>query len=260
MSANQQWQPDLYDAKLDFVSELGHGVVDLLNPQPGENVLDLGCGTGDLTYKIAQTGATVVGMDLSVQMIENATKKYPDLHFIAGNAEKFEFAQSFDAVFSNAALHWMKHPQDVIRCVWNVLKTGGRFVAEFGGRGNVETVIKAISHVLEKDYGIHTALRNPWFFPSLAQYSLLLEQQGFRVVYAVHFDRPTGMKDGDDGLKHWLSGFAGEFFEGLLEKEIRDATEKIKEEIRDELFSDGVWYVDYKRLRVVAIRTPQSGA
>ncbi|MCF2938198.1 class I SAM-dependent methyltransferase [Paenibacillus alkaliterrae] len=254
MNSIHVWQSDLYDNKLDYVSEFGKGVVELLNPENGEKILDLGCGTGDLAYQISRSGAIVTGMDLSTQMIEVAKEKYPEINFYVGNAENFEFAEQVDAVFSNATLHWMKNPAEVIKCVCNVLNKGGRFVAEFGGQGNVENVIKATNKVLERDYGIDASARNPWYFPSIAEYSILLEQQGFRVAYAVHFDRPTEMKDGENGLNLWLTGSVDDFFIGFSAEEKKQVIEKIATEARNELFKDGAWYIDYKRLRIMAIK------
>jgi ubiquinone/menaquinone biosynthesis C-methylase UbiE len=254
MSSIHVWKTELYDNKLGYVSELGKGVVELLNHQKGEKILDLGCGTGDLAYEISKTGANETGMDLSREMIGKAREKYPEIHFFIGNAENFQFEESFDAVFSNAALHWMKNAKQVLKCVWNVLNKGGRFVAEFGGQGNVETVIKAISEVLYEDYGIDASRLNPWFFPSIAEYSTLLEQQGFRVTYALHFDRPTKMEDGENGLNHWLTGLADDFFKGFSEKERNRVFEKIAAKAKKELFHDGSWYLDYKRLRIMAIK------
>jgi len=251
---SNRWKADLYDAKLDFVSQLGKGIVDLLDPQPGETVLDLGCGTGDLAHEMAMRGAKVIGMDLSARMIEAARAKYPGISFLVGDGEQFVLDQPVDAVFSNAALHWMRRPEKVIACVWNALKPGGRFVAEFGGQGNVAAVIGAISRVLERDYGIDASACHPWYFPSIGQYSTLLEKQRFRVTFAAHFDRPTPMKDGENGLRLWLDGFADAFFEGLSPAEREEAIRNIEAEARDELFRDGVWYVDYRRLRVAAVK------
>lgn len=254
MSSSQVWKSDLYDNKLGFVSQFGKEVVELLNPLCGEKILDLGCGTGDLAYEIAKTGATVTGMDLSTEMIGKAREKYPHIDFIIGNAEDFRANEPYDAVFSNAALHWMKNPEQVVKCVWNVLPRGGRFVAEFGGQGNVETIINAISEVLYEDYGKDAARLNPWYFPSIAQYSTLLEQQGFRVTYAVHFDRPTKMEDGEKGLIHWLSGFAGNFCQEFTEEEKQLLFGKIAAKAKKDLFLNGSWYVDYKRIRIKAIK------
>ncbi|MFD0710828.1 methyltransferase domain-containing protein [Paenibacillus sp. GCM10027626] len=255
MSSEHTWNPELYDNKLGFVAQYGKGVVELLQPKAGETILDLGCGTGDLSVEIAKSGAKVVGMDLSKEMIEQAREKYDGVEFIVGNAESFVHEITYDAVFSNAALHWMKNSAPVIQAVHRALKPGGRFVAELGGKGNVESVVSTITDVLTQDYGIDADQRNPWYFPSLGEYSSLLEQAGFRVIYAVHFDRPTKQADGEAGLSHWLHGFAGDdFFSDFSQADKEQVFEKISARLKDELYADGSWYVDYRRLRFVALK------
>jgi len=255
MSSINNWQPEAYDNKLGFVSQFGKGVVELLNPQAGERILDLGCGTGDLSAEISSSGAHVMGMDFSAKMIEQAKKKYPEINFVVGNAEEFTFQETFNAVFSNAALHWMTRPAMVISCVNDVLAEGGRFVVEFGGKGNVQKIVEAISNVLSRDYGIDASKLNPWYFPSIGEYSSLLEQQGFRVTYAVHFDRPTKLEDGENGLNTWLAGLAADdFFKGFNQAEKTEIATKVSEFARKYLYKDGFWYADYKRLRLIAVK------
>ncbi|MNB78641.1 Trans-aconitate 2-methyltransferase [compost metagenome] len=254
MASVHVWKSELYDSKLGYVSQFGRGVIDLLNPAEGERILDLGCGTGDLAYELTKAGADVTGMDLSGEMIGKAAAKYPEIPFVAGNAEDFAFGEPFDAVFSNAALHWMKNAEKVISCVWDGLKPGGRFIAEFGGKGNVDTVIRSIGEVLSGKYGIDAASLNPWYFPSIAEYSTLLERQGFRVVYAVHFDRPTPMEDGENGLSHWLNGLADDFFKEIPASERGPVYDQIADKARSSLFHDGQWVLDYVRLRIAAVK------
>ncbi|WP_211748812.1 class I SAM-dependent methyltransferase [Paenibacillus sp. Marseille-Q4541] len=249
----QSWASGHYDGKLSFVSELGRGVVDLLQPVEGERILDLGCGTGDLTQEIAASGAHVTGMDLSYSMLEKARTKYPQLTFVEGNAERFTTEEPYDAVFSNAALHWMKNAEEVVKCVHAALISGGRFVAEFGGQHNVEIAVQAITQVL-KEQGVDAASLNPWYFPSIGEYSSLLEKQGFRVTYALHFDRPTPMQDGEIGLRHWLNGFAGPFFRDVSPEFKEAAYDRIEQITRPDLYDNGNWAVDYKRLRIRAIK------
>lgn len=198
-SSINNWDANLYDGKIGYVSQMGRELVKLLNPQPGERILDLGCGTGDLSQEIARSGANPSGIDLSPSMIEKARQKFPDIQFAVENAETFRTSERFDAVFSNAALHWMKGAAKVVESVWLALRPGGRFVAEFGGRDNVATIIKGITDV-RSEYGISSTEINPWYFPGINEYSSLLEQQGFHVTYAVHFEHPTPLEDGENEL------------------------------------------------------------
>jgi trans-aconitate methyltransferase len=248
------WNADLYDDKLSFVSMFGKGVVELLQPQSGEKILDLGCGTGDLSYEISKSGAIVTGIDFSGEMLERAREKYPQISFIVEDGETFRTNEKYDAVFSNAALHWMKQAAKVVESVKLALHPGGRFVAEFGGQGNVQTVIRGITEVLSEEYGINVAERNPWYFPSIGEYSTLLEQSGFQVSFAHHFDRPTPLTGGEEGLNHWLASFANDFFPELSNEEKMVIYGKIKNQIQSDLYKDGIWEVDYKRIRMVAIK------
>lgn len=247
----QTWDSTLYDDKMSFVSKFGKGVIELLYPQPGEKILDLGCGTGDLTKEISTSGAIVTGMDNSASMLEKARQKYPDLEFLLGDGETFRTAKEYDAVFSNAALHWMKRPAEVITSVWLALKSGGRFVAEFGGKGNVQIIKEATQTVLDR-HEINTSQINPWYYPSIGEYASLLEQQGFRVPYAVHFDRSTQLEGGENGLRHWLDMFSGAFFSGLPDNKKSELYAQIEDEVRPKLFRDGSWFADYVRIRVMA--------
>jgi trans-aconitate methyltransferase len=254
VSSLNVWNADLYDDKLSFVSNFGKGVVELLHPQKGERILDLGCGTGDLTYVISKSGANVTGSDFSEEMIEKARRKYPEIPFVIENGEDFQTDEKYDAIFSNAALHWMKQADKVVESVQLALNPGGRFVAEFGGEGNVQTVIRGIIETLSQDYGMDVEERNPWYFPSIGQYSTLLEEHGFRVSYAHHFDRPTSLADGEKGLNHWLDSFADDFFPEFSKEEKMKIYEKIKNKIKTNLYKDDTWIADYKRIRIVAIK------
>ena len=180
-----QWDAELYDDKHSFVSQLGADVVELLSPQSGEHILDLGCGTGPLTSKIATSGAEVLGIDSASTMIEQARENYPHLQFEVADGANLSFTEQFDAVFSNAALHWIKQPEEAVASVWRSLKPGGRFVAEFGGKGNVKLIIAAIDNVIRAADPAVNAL-NPWYFPSIGEYGTLLEQQGLQLTFRPH--------------------------------------------------------------------------
>src|SRR5262249_26252156 len=197
--ADKDWNPASYDQKNSFVWKLGSEVVELLAPAAGERILDLGCGTGHLTKRIHECGASVVGLDKSSAMIEEARRLYPGIEFVLGEGSDFSFDEGFDAVFSNAAIHWMKDQRGVARSIWNALRPGGRFVAEFGGKGNIEAIRSTLAkHVRAAGFEFDS---EPFarYYPSVGQYASLLEEQGFRVTLASHFERPTNLDNGEAG-------------------------------------------------------------
>lgn len=242
---------DLYEHHHAFVPRLGVELLELLAPQNGEKILDLGCGTGHLTYQITTRGAEVLGIDSAPAMIKKAHDNYPELRFEVGNGIHLSSQEQFDAVFSNAVLHWITPPEEVIANIWQVLKPGGRFVAEFGGKGNIQAVITAIYQGLEVT-GCRSVPANPWYFPSIGEYSQLLEQQGFEVKYAMLMDRPTPLSDGVNGLRNWLKMFAGHFFEGISNRQKNQVLQAVEEILRPSLYHNGIWIADYRRIRIVA--------
>lgn len=251
INISQVWNSRLYDNQLGFVSEYGKGVVNWLDPQSGMRVLDLGCGTGDLTALIASSGAEVEGMDASAEMIAEARAKYPGLPFEVADAQDFRTSPSYDAVFSNAALHWMKRPADVIRGVWDALRPGGRFVGEFGAKGNVAHIATALERAVTRR-GIDAIACNPWYFPTAGQYATLLEDQGFTVDRLVTFQRPTALNDREHGLLHWIGMFGGAFTSGLTNEQLETVYQEIEQEVRPALYGEQGWMADYVRLRFEA--------
>ena len=251
MTGNR-WDSALYDSKHSFVSHFGEEMIALLAPQVGERILDLGCGTGHLAHKIAGYGATVIGMDHSPAMIAQAQQHYPELTFLVGDGEDFTFDAPFDAVFSNAALHWMKHADAVAGCIARALRPGGRFVAELGGRTNVQTIYTALVAAIAA--AGHTPPKEmPWFFPSIGEYATILEAHGFLVSYAILFHRPTSL-EGDDGLRNWLRMFADHLLRDLLAETQETIIVDVERQLRPTMFSDGHWTADYVRLRIAATR------
>ena len=253
MAEKTKWDAGLYDDKHSFVWKLAAGVLELLNAQSGELILDLGCGTGHLTAKLSETGAQVVGIDRSAEMIRQAKEKYPSLRFEVMDAREISLDGSFDAVFSNATLHWIKEPERAIAGIRNALRPGGRFVAEFGGKGNTGELIKAI-HSSWLKLRIAGSAPNPWYYPSIPEYAGLLEKHGFDVIHASLFERPTPLDDGVRGLRNWLEMFGGSFVEGLPDVTRESLLTEIERELRPKLFHDDHWVMDYRRLRVVAKR------
>jgi trans-aconitate methyltransferase len=249
-----KWNAELYDNKHAFVSQYGEGVLELLDVKPGERILDLGCGTGDLAKLIWEQGAEVVGIDASPEMIAKAKAKYPELDFSVANGTDFHFNESFDAVFTNAVLHWIHDADGVIKSVYNVLKPGGRFVGEFGGKDNNKLMLAAASTVLNKYGYIKGDIIIPWYFPSTAEYASRLEAGGFRVTFTSHFDRPTLLQDGRDGMVEWFNMFGSSIFKKVSAAELPQILNEITDLLQPTNEVDSQWYADYKRLRFIAIK------
>ncbi|ELY99769.1 type 11 methyltransferase [Natrialba chahannaoensis JCM 10990] len=180
-----EWDSTSYDGDHSFVFEYGEDIVDLLEPAPDERILDLGCGTGHLTNQIARSGADIVGLDASAEMLAEARERYPDREFVRADAREFAFETDFDAVFSNAALHWIPEQDAVLDSVAASLRPGGRFVAELGGVGNVQSIVDAV-RAAASEHGYE--VDSPWYFPSVGEYATVLESNGFEVRYATLFE------------------------------------------------------------------------
>lgn len=250
----QQWDSKLYDNQHNFVTKYGEDVLLMLEAKPGERILDLGCGTGVLTNEIHKICRHALGIDSSENMINEARAKFPDVEFQIVNAYDFKFEGEFDAVFSNAALHWMTKPEEVIKNIWNSLKPGGRFVFEMGGQGNLQKILQTVTDAL-------TGLKLPGFlgdnvnminyFPSLGTYSTLLENQGFRVEFAQIIDRPTQLT-GKDGLREWVRMFRNNALQQIPANRLDDFFELLEMLGRPSLYKDGTWIADYVRLRAIA--------
>lgn len=252
------WDAALYDSKHSFVWQRGAGVLELLKPEPGESILDLGCGTGRLTVQIAAAGAEVLGLDSSPDMIREAQKLHPRLRFEVGDARDFSFSQPFDAVFSNAALHWVREPERVIHSVAKSLRPGGRFVAEFGGKGNVRRVIEAFYLAL-RQMGLTAGPElNPWYYPGIAEYTAILERHGLETTLATLFSRPTPLEEGWVGLRTWIRVFGGSFYGIVPENRHDDFASRVETILEPTLFRDGTWVLDYRRLRIFAVKTPNN--
>jgi len=244
----QEWRADRYSKHANFVPALGQPVLDLLNPVPGERILDLGCGDGVLTEKIGAAGTAVLGVDAAPDMVEAAKKRGIDARVMDGEALRFD--REFDAVFSNAALHWMKSdPDAVIAGVARALKPGGRFVAEMGGHGCIAAITVAIVAVMAR-YGIDAKSLIPWYFPTVDDYRVRLERQGFAVDYIELIPRPTPLPTNMAG---WLEVFTAFFFSRLPEEQRGSARDEIIDLLRLVLCDEQArWTADYIRLRFSA--------
>jgi trans-aconitate 2-methyltransferase len=237
---SSDWDAARYQSRHSYVFRHGEALVDLLAACAGESIVDLGCGAGQLTARIAETGARVVGLDRSPEMIAQARTNFPQIDFRVADATEFVVDEPVDAVFSNAALHWVRDARAAADSVARALKPGGRFVLEMGGRGNMQAVLAMVAEVAGP-------VETPWYFPTVGEYALVLESAGFEVRMAELFDRPTEVA-GENGLEDWLVMFGGAM--GLSAEQRGE----IAGRLRGRMYRDGNWILDYRRLRVAAIR------
>ena len=245
----QGWDPGRYARQARFVADLGMPVVDLLAPQAGEKILDLGCGDGALTIKLQDMGVDVIGVDASAPQIEAARALGLDARVMDGQQLDLP-AKTFDAVFSNAALHWMdEDPDAVIQGVWRALRPGGRFVAEMGGGDNVGRIRRAVEAAFRRRE-IDPDLYNPWYFPEPDEYRARLESVGFTVRDIRLIDRMTPLPG---ELGGWLDTFAESWLAALNSQDAEAVKAEVAREVEPELRdSGGVWTADYVRLRFAA--------
>ncbi len=249
---SQTWSAASYAANAHFVPALGQPVLDLLQPQPGERILDLGCGDGILTEKLVALGAKVIGIDSSADMIGAACGRGIDARMM--DVRSLTFENEFDAVFSNAALHWVKDTPDApITGAFRALVPGGRFVGEMGGHGCVAAITVALMVALERR-GIPDAPSwIPWYFPTVDEYETRLRRAGFVPQSVQLIPRPTPLPT---GMRGWLETFANPFCAALAQNERDDFLNEVTSLLKPVLCdSQGRWTADYMRLRFAAIKT-----
>lgn len=246
----QTWNAATYQTNTPFVAEYGAGVADLLDPQPGERVLDLGCGDGVLTRRLMESGASVVGVDASEDFVAAARESGVDARLC--DAQRLDFDGEFDGAFTNAVLHWVPDHDAVARGVYGALVPGGRFVGEFGGFGNVAAISSVLRAVASR-YGVDPTAAAPYNNPTAEEFAGVLERAGFKVKDALLFARPTPLPT---GMRGWLETMRGTFLDTF-----GDDREQVLAEILAALEpsltnASGQWCADYVRLRFHA-RKPQ---
>lgn len=247
------WDATLYDKQHHFVSDYGADVLQWLAPKANEQILDVGCGTGQLAAQIAESGAVVLGTDASADMIASAKVAYPNLNFEVVDGTKLPYKENFDAIFSNATFHWIEDQHALVEGLFKGLKTGGRLVAEFGGKGNVKSITNAIQTAAEQLGFTDKVNTNFWFFPSISEYTSLLESKGFEVEQVWLFDRPTKLI-GEEGMRKWINQFAQHAFKNLTEEQAETIKNTAVEILKPNYFINGEWVADYRRLRVKAVK------
>lgn len=247
LSHVQTWDAGRYADNARFVADLAGEAVNWLAPQAGERILDVGCGDGALTQKLVAAGAAVVGIDSSPEMVAAARKLGLDAR--VADVRELGFASEFDAVFSNAVLHWVREPERAARSMRAALKPGGRLVAEFGGHGNIAAIVTALRAVAVR-MGGDPDLASPWFYPTPAEYAAILTEAGFEVGRIGLFPRPTPLPTGIEG---WLDTFRKPFFDQFAGAGRAEALGAVVELLRPALCDrSGQWTADYVRLRVAA--------
>lgn len=252
MNGKTSWDTELYEAQHAFVWQLGAGLIDILAPKAGELILDVGCGTGQLTQQIAERGAEVIGVDASPEMIGQARQNFPRLRFLLQDASSMTFDGEFDAIFSNAALHWILDAAGAVDSMSRALRRGGRLVLEMGGRGNIRQIEEAIKAAYRR-YSTDELPPRANFFPSISEYTSLLEAHGFEVRTALLFDRPTPL-EGEQGMERWLQQFFSFYLDRLAPRLRKEAVHEAVEQLRPSLWKDGQWLADYRRLRISALK------
>ena len=248
-----KWNAALYNDKHSFVAKYGEDVLGWLAPQKDEHILDVGCGTGTLTEKIAESGAIVTGIDASPEMITKAKQAYNNIEFFVKDAIDFSFDKKFDAVFSNATFHWIKNQQQLLQSIYNNLKQGGRLVYEMGAKHNIESIHNAVKRVLiEEGFEQNTNIEVN-YFSSAGMQATMLEKIGFTVSNIIQFERPTELL-GEDGMKNWIMQFATSYFKNILKDKVENIIDKAVAILKETNYENGKWYADYIRLRVKAIK------
>ncbi|NCB73718.1 MAG: class I SAM-dependent methyltransferase [Clostridia bacterium] len=249
---NIKWDAKKYTQDFSFVHQYGNDLTELIDKMDQTTVLDLGCGNGALTQKLAEEGMLVLGMDASGDLLQIAKEKHPGLSFLEGDATNFTLPEPVDVVFSNAVFHWIerKKQPDLLQCVYRSLNPNGQFVFEFGGHGNNALIHDALKAEFEKP---GFSYQFPFYFPTIGEYSALLERAGFKVTYAILFDRMTELQ-GENGLSDWIHMFIKTPFENISEAAQEEIITETVKKLLNKLFYDDKWHADYVRIRMKAVK------
>ena len=247
---NNDWNAKNYTNNFSFVHQYGEDVLKLIDAPAGSRVLDLGCGNGALTKKLQELGFQAQGMDSSEDMLTIARQHYPDIGFEYGDATQFTLPEPVDVIFSNAVFHWIDaEKQDALAAhIANALKPGGALVCEFGGKDCAESVHATLEQCFANRGLLYQRFN---YFPTIAEYTAILERNGLRPDYAVLFDRPTPQSPGKT-VVDWIEMFVRVPFRGMEEKQKAEILQEAENLLRPKLCRDNNWIIDYVRIRVRA--------
>ena len=245
------WNSRLYNQKHGFVAEYGKELLSYIPDNPGQAILDIGCGTGTLTAQLAKLGARVVGVDSSEEMIARAQNILPEAEFYICDALNMPFTAEFDVVFSNAVFHWIKDHDALLKAIYKAMRDNGKLICEFGGSRN----IAKIEHAFARAYAETGRGYNHKFnFTEVKAFSDLLEKNGFKIELIYDFDRPTPLSDGKMGLRNWLRQFFASELKAVPPEEWEYITRRVEDLTRRELWNGHEWRADYRRLRAIACK------
>ncbi|MGC4017807.1 MAG: methyltransferase domain-containing protein [Muricomes sp.] len=240
-----KWNSVLYDKSQAFVSEYGNSLISFVPQDKEQCILDIGCGTGDLTQKLREVSGDIIGIDGSKEMIEMAKSKYPQLKFEIMDACCLPWENKFDVIFSNAVFHWISAQEKLLKGIYAALRDGGKLISEFGANGNIYQIESAYRIVVP-------SYKSPFYFPTVEDYSSLLQKTGFAIEKIYDYSRPTPLPDGKDGLRNWMKQFFASNL-SVYEKEQQEGIfENVEKLLEESLFDGTKWVADYRRIRVIA--------
>jgi len=244
-----KWNAELYQDKHDFVAEYGKGLLEYVANDKAQVILDLGCGTGDLTYELTQKADEVIGVDGSEAMIQKARGMYPQIEFQVMDACILKWQDYFNVIFSNAVFHWIPNQIVLLEGIYRALRIDGKLICEFGANGNIANIQRIFQNVI-KDYGYDYI--NPFYFPTTDEYKQLVEQVGFNIELIIDYDRPTALKDNKFGLRNWLKQFFANDLLNFTTDQQENIFEAVEDALRSDLWDGKQWIADYRRIRVIA--------
>lgn len=244
-----KWNSSLYDSKHDFVAEYGKGLLEFIPKNDGQTILDLGCGTGTLTVQLSDLCNKVIGVDSSQNMIDRAKKQFGNIEFMVCDALALRFEKEFDVVFSNAVFHWINDHDLLLKNIHRVLKSQGILVCEFGANGNIATIENAFTNAC-KSIGYH--YQSKFNFPTTENFGALLKKNGFVIDRIYDYDRPTPLKEDENGLFYWIKLFFASDLAVMPEDMKVTVIKKVEELTRETLWNGNEWIADYRRLRAIA--------